>query len=914
MFRFPLRSNCNSNISSKTFTTNKLEDLIRLFASRCEETLIFLKSIKKIAFYSLDQTGLNLINEHTAELSKEDQLKRNGYLNNLKIQMSNGSYISNVNQKVSYRANIKTNQNITTSYLILEQFGFDINKYTAELDKTRKDLCSKTSSKFFPVASLAYKINNSQDNYKLYNCLPLQQQSPLNCNINAYWCLHKENRTNIYEFNQREENVDKETALLSTNWNLNLINKMILPLYINLVELVVQNYKSGLIAYESVDQFVEKYLKLFSYGIQDKKEIQPYFKEFYVSFYKGTHSINCLPYVNSNQKIDWVKPAEVVFSSSLENYFYKNSIKSFNEIFNILVQIDLKILKQSHLIALFKHGNVELKEIKPSDVINAFKINKSQFFGHHLKDTIISNEEILNDILSFCFKIHYSGYSKSINSNDSELQSLVRSLENFPLLPTNDNKLNMFSTASKILIYENPEIFDDKEKQKLFLNKSFYNLFKLFMYDHNMKFFKSYLKYIDINDLKNLLPSVLKIAIASNKNAHSIKLEDCDYKKIEKIWEIIRVAVESVHTNYISINKRTLLNTLNSIKDYYLIPVRFNSTNQVHLFQISKCKMVLFGTSYENTLLNYIIKEIDLPKLDSRFNLNFVLKNISVCFDRNGDILEFLNENKDNKLIFKNENKNAFLTLINNSISTKYTNRGVSYLEFENNPQNPIDQHEIRQIIRCLPIFTDLFNYIDSLENKTVYLLNLNDLPNEVLRMMRTVSFFQEDLIDYCNKTNSILIEHYQEYDRLHKYLNLNVIKLDDFYPSFFNYCLGRTEANLKTTFKDHVDVLRILDENNQLINETMRGLLKTLPFVSKDQKTFYGINQLLDDRNKLFEFFFPDSIIPNTNQYRTDKWRNFFIKYGLKVKVDVEDCQKIAKILAGKQFWVIIKRYFNWH
>ena len=205
------------------------------------------------------------------------------------------------------------------------------------------------------------------------------------------------------------------------------------------------------------------------------------------------------------------------------------------------------------------------------------------------------------------------------------------------------------------------------------------------------------------------------------------------------------------------------------------------------------------------------------------------------------------------------------------------------------------------KIIRYLPIFTDYFEYLDTLENKTVYLLNLNDLPNEVLIILRTAAFFQEDLIDFCNTTNSTFIEYYQEYDRLYKYLDLNVIKLDDFYETFFNYCLSRPEANLRATFKDHVDVLRILDENNQLNFQKMIELLKTLQFISRDQKTFYGINQLLDDQNTLFEVCFPDSIIPNANEFRSIKWKNFLIKYGLKTEINVEDCGKIATILTEK-------------
>ena len=428
----------------------------------------------------------------------------------------------------------------------------------------------------------------------------------------------------------------------------------------------------------------------------------------------------------------------------------------------------------------------------------------------------------------------------------------------------------------------------------------------MFMNEHYSKFFKSYLKYIDIADLKDLLPSILNIVVANNENDESIKLEYCHFKKIEIIWDIIKVAVENLVTNYNSLNKRELLNILDPIKYCYLIPVRYSSSKQVHLLQISQCKKIFFVTSSsrDKDLLNFVIKEIDMPTLDPKFYVNLVLKNILVCFDRNGDILEFLNENKENKIIFKKENKDAFLKLINNCILLKYASNGETYLEFENNPQNPIATNQIKQIIRYLPIFTDLFEYIYSLQDKTVYLLSLDVLPNEVLKIMKNNQnpFFQEDFIDFCNKTDLILIEYYQEYERLYKYLDLKVIKLDDFYPTFFNWCLTQpAQANLKKTFKDHVDVLRIQDEHNQLNNEIMRELLKTLPFISFDEKTFYGINQLLDERNKLFEICFPNRIIPIKNQYRSLKWRSFLVKFGLKSKADVEDCGKIANILAEK-------------
>lgn len=114
---------------------------------------------------------------------------------------------------------------------------------------------------------------------KLFSYLPLEQASPLPFHINGYWALHQENRQRIYEYCMRDKNVNAEMATWCTDWNLCIINDIILPLFVQLLEYLKQH--------QFTLQFgPDSFLSLFPNKNSLDKMLLPYFEPMFSSFYK----------------------------------------------------------------------------------------------------------------------------------------------------------------------------------------------------------------------------------------------------------------------------------------------------------------------------------------------------------------------------------------------------------------------------------------------------------------------------------------------------------------------------------------------------------------------------------------------------------------------------------------------------
>lgn len=205
------------------------------------------------------------------------------------------------------------------------------------------------------------------NNTKLFNFLALDQNSPLVTHINAYWSLHQENRQKIYEYSMRTENVDKETAKWCTNWNKCLINCIILPLYIQLLQFLKQ------ICYTfNIPRFIGKYLEMFPKLAEG--ELKPYFEQMFKGFYQQVYELELVPVLNHNNNLQWFKPSQLRFSRPLQS-FLTDHIDKKASVYAITEQIGVKLCRKNFLIDLFKsHSNIDLTVIKPADIINGLKV------------------------------------------------------------------------------------------------------------------------------------------------------------------------------------------------------------------------------------------------------------------------------------------------------------------------------------------------------------------------------------------------------------------------------------------------------------------------------------------------------------------------------------------------------------
>ena len=204
----------------------------------------------------------------------------------------------------------------------------------------------------------------------MFSFLPLDQTSPLVPHINAYWSLHQENRQKIYDYSMRAENVDKETAKWCTNWNLSIINYIILPLFIQMLEYLKQNYT---ILNITMSQFIYKYLNMFPN--LSENELKPYFEKMAKSFYFQAYELELIPVLNQNNSLQWFKPSQLLFTKDLDTFLFKSNYNCKNFIYEILETIGIRYCRNDFLIEIFKkHSKIDLSVLKPEDITSKLKV------------------------------------------------------------------------------------------------------------------------------------------------------------------------------------------------------------------------------------------------------------------------------------------------------------------------------------------------------------------------------------------------------------------------------------------------------------------------------------------------------------------------------------------------------------
>ena len=171
----------------------------------------------------------------------------------------------------------------------------------------------------------------------------------------------------------RTENVDKETAKWCTDWNLCLINCIILPLFIQLLEHIKQNYTSLNIP---MSQFINRYLKLFPK--LSENDLKPYFEQMAKSFYQQAYELELIPVLKRNNNLQWFKPSQLLFTKDLDYFLYSNKYSDFEaSIYEIIETIGINLCRENFLIDLFKRSSIDLSTLQPNHITYRLIVSES---------------------------------------------------------------------------------------------------------------------------------------------------------------------------------------------------------------------------------------------------------------------------------------------------------------------------------------------------------------------------------------------------------------------------------------------------------------------------------------------------------------------------------------------------------
>jgi sacsin len=894
MFRFPLRS-AASKLSSNFFDKNGILSLLDLYSDASKNVLFFLKNIKKISFHTIEKDNrINCFNQETTEIGEIEQAIKINFMNELKFQLWKETNILKIPVKqISYCVNIDGTTSTKAEYLIIEQVGWS---HDIQLDY---DQSEKKFFKMFPFASIAFNLDdifvkNLETDYKIYNFLPINQDSPLKCHLNGHWCLREDNRSELYEFDEKIFNMNSKKDKFDKNakdWNLKVIEYILCPIFVELFKLIkekiIEHFKHN---DGNSTLILKNYMNLFPKELKENNSNKLYFSGMLAKFYGEMFNLECFP-IKIEETIHWCKPSDFVLIDDLQ----AKSTEKINtdKVIQISTNLGIRVVHESFkaVLNLFeKFASLKFKQLNSKTIVSALKSNSLKFDGVEIKKTAFKDIECYKFILKLCL-------------NDKI------DLDECPLLLTNALTLKKFSKSNKLFKFKHPEIFAGK--QDYFLHKDFDSIIK-------EDIVQKYLKLISIKDLAELMPMT---SLGQNKwnmsTDHYFECDSSDRELVSLIWQII---MSDMKEEVLS-NKSLLLEKIKPIENWPLIPIK----NQNLELQRTEAKNYLMPISKRNLIINYepmgmsdfifnIVNKINLPTLDMKFlNLDSKknpIESIVMTLNKTEDILTFLNVNKTNEIIFKSNEKDKIhdaeelRVIFNETIKPVPSQFGGISFEFQKNDDS-LEKKQIKASIKELRIFTDLFGRVETIDTKgvdDVFILNLSDpnLPSEVLDIFKLNSQVSEDFLDFSNKADLFLMEKDERFKNLYKYLDIREISMDQLYVLFFKYWCSNLTSDIPQIFSSNVNILRLMDCKSPIKNVELVNILKNLAFIkASDSSDYTCASQFYDDQIEVLSVLAESNILPE--EYRKREWKKFLIKLGMKETCDSKDCIQIASILNKK-------------
>lgn len=854
MFRFPLRSG-HSDISTSTFDIRRARNLMENFIeTNGHDVILFLKNIREISFHISDSNGI---------IEKIDEIKiirkENTEFEKDKKEYFNSNLATVPKKNIDYSIETKSFK-CEKKFIIFEQFGFDS---LFDKDDLIKKLKSRPLGKYFPNASLAFDLDlirnqNFKKDFRIYNFLPLEsEKSPLKCHINAYWALREENRTSLFDFGMRTKDADKETAEWLTNWNLGLVNLIIYPLFLEFIKKFHLIYLNNSNEKQNPDKFIDLYFSLLPNVYSIPESTRSYFENLCMKFYEEIYKQELIPIFNN--EIKWFKPSELYFSNSFESYFTQNlfllrSNDPTNTLCNIVWNADIKICRHKNLVQLFKqNANIILNLLTPEILVQGLRNFCTNIVDKKIQDSIFGNIDNLKLIFNYCL-------SNQVN------------LENCPLLLRQDGILTNFSINKRIIRNLN---YKFENCNHLFLHEQFY-------IETSKPLFENFFRKININDLVEIIPCILDKKIYYIKQ--NMEYPNLNFENSPLIDKVVKLLINSID-NVENLNKNQIFEKLKPIEHWAIISVTRESKK--YLMPIKEANSIILNK------ISLLPRDLNLPVYMYRNLESEFLKKIVQNLEEIDDLIEFL-ENQENNYdqIFKTKNRCAFLNFFDSNIQ-----RDVRFSTYSfKNSKYPKDS--IKTILKSFPIYRDIFDVIDTIENKEVILLDLEDMPETLRSFFRQnlnseESYLSEFLEFAQSRPNCRIIEN--DFKMLYKFFHIETTDIEDLYFLFFQWVLSVNDHKL---LQYHIGNLLSLGVENLKNHENLWHQLLKIKFI-KIENNFYSVNQVYDPENELFKITLNNQILPSS--LNNTEWRPLLTELGLRTIPKEEDCILIAQKLRYK-------------
>ncbi|XP_053397885.1 sacsin-like [Mercenaria mercenaria] len=470
VFRFPLRTPemaKSSDIKQEPVGMDTVTKLLDKFCSELGEVVLFLKNLRTVRVLTHSYQGYEEDFSITLDLTEKDELKKDEitrYSSELckNIEHKKESVLTSPQKSFIYElcaTERMKGKDSVKRYIIVQTLGFKENNIPLILRQAL--LGGKIGlSPQGGVALCTGSIDTDPSNYifengtvcKAFCFLPLPIKTGLPVHVHGYFSLDHESRRTLWKSDTAE-------TCYRTLWNNSLIELVISPAYVKLLEYIKEKMFEGVTEcrkpFWEVSRLVANYQTLFPL---DCKINDSYWKHLTCCVYKElrVESISFLPCQSttwySNKKtttLSWTPfriightyPTYLMQESSIVDS-ESNHTSDFN---NILRRIGMKIAFVTDAMKTsMNDAGLEISCVSPETLIdflgtfNSSNTDKCKIkTAEYIKQSVLNSVRDVERILEFCLK---------------NADYLLRNLNDIPLMVTQDNVVHTLPDTGQFYV------------------------------------------------------------------------------------------------------------------------------------------------------------------------------------------------------------------------------------------------------------------------------------------------------------------------------------------------------------------------------------------------------------------------------------------------------------------------------
>ena len=931
MFRFPLRTEhmaLESKISQSPVSLEKLDTMMKELKKELFEVLLFVNNVKKITLCEVNRTTGDLDNAYTVEavMSEEDELKRQAFANYIKEigrLLKEGEVLATDIQvaRVSYVLDITDTLGNQETWLIVQQMGFE-----KSVEKSIVNACKIHQLGMLPRGGVGCLLETKsvqkrhvQRRKKAYCFLPLPFETNLPVHINGHFALDHEARRNLWR---------DEAGGYRSDWNNALLQDVVASCYITLLVevrkfLELPIIQDGKLCTE--DDILNK-ITFYETFFPRQPPKEQYWETLVDSVYQeiNRRELKIIPVVRRRPmevasktaksstvvEVSWLPPTgsgrqQAFFNNlAVEGPFAMSPDKEASDSRTEIIERFEAILLESgfNLVVFslslhnsFLRAGITTCCISPSSVIDFYRTRSSQNplctigpIPCRVDGTTLKDVFGVNVVLQYC-------------KGD---KSFLDKLSGLPLLLTQDNRLQLFSSEEPKFLSRYQDILPGSPH--IFLHEQVYR--RIFS-DNAMKN-SSVLKPLDVRAFAENLPQTLQ-------QEHYGKAESvqwCPTQKatpnqrwVYRVWvflhEFVRDVVDDVNMDTQTKNLQ-ITQALEPLSNWSLLPATEAKNTERKssfrsLFQFSgppSTEHILVPLGKATSVLDFKSADSSSEKLVDVFHkLGLPELNSTALSTMGSGTYTYSSQNSVNlaRIIAASLKVPAsLLTSLDQKMELDPQSfRGrlgptdcITILEYFSRSVKCLRDAD-RIILRRLPFYEATHGSLIRLKDRRVCVLP-NEIPQKGIDVLERV-------------LDVVFLKSWQSLSELFKFLELECVSAVEVYCSFI---LTKFSILSDDARQAHLEFIRksILDEFKTEDGDQKRLLecLRNTPLVPSADGSLKTASCFYDPRIDVFRIMLSESMFPS-KPLNSPEWLMFLRRIGLVHEVTKNTFKRFATELA---------------